>query len=69
MKEKQSKSVADCLIPLVDPSEEQRETLKSELAQIVAERNYPNKEELPHAGRQNLLTRLIDYLFLKSNKR
>lgn len=60
--------MADCLIPLVDPSAEQLETLKGEFSQIVDERGYPDKEELTNTGRQNLLQRLIDYLFSKSSK-
>ncbi len=69
VKDKDGKRMADCLIPLVDPSAEQLETLKGEFSQIVDERGHPDKEELTNAGRQNLLQRLIDYLFSKSSKR
>lgn len=60
--------VANCLIPVVDPSEEQLDSLKRECADLI-DRKFDSEIIIEdHLSLMGRLRSLIGYLFSKNNK-
>lgn len=61
--------VTNCLIPVVDPTADQKESLSLEFSQIIEKLNYSETIDTSDRGRKNLIGWLTDYLFARNNKR
>ena len=66
---KEIERVTNCLIPLVDPTADQRESLTLEFSQIIEKLNYSEIIDPSDRSRKNLIGWLTDYLFARNNKR
>ena len=61
--------VTNCLIPLVDPTADQKDGLSLEFSQIIEKLNYSEMAQDCDRSKKNLIRWLTDYLFSRNNKR